>query len=287
MTPAGTIPVERPGPPADPMLPAAYRISRVRRETHDTRTLEIDAGDRGFPFAPGQFNMLYAFGKGEVPISISGDPARPERLVHTVRAVGAVSRAPAISKAGEMLGVRGPFGTHWPMRAAETRDVVLVAGGIGIGAVASGAVRPARRPRAIRPDRAALRGPHAGRPAVPRRVAPLGRGRRSRARGHRRQRRRRLARARGGGDHPAGEGRVRPRLLGGHGLRARGHDAIRGAGPARLRHGPCRRPRLDGAQHEVRRGPLRPLPVRTGVRLQGRTGPAFDRIAHLIGRPEI
>ena len=114
------------------MLPAAYRISRVRRETHDTRTLEIDAGDRGFPFAPGQFNMLYAFGKGEAPISISGDPARPGRLVHTVRAVGAVSRALAVSKAGGMLGVRGPFGTHWPMRAAETRDVVLVAGGIGL-----------------------------------------------------------------------------------------------------------------------------------------------------------
>ena len=114
------------------MLPVAYRILRVRRETHDTRTLEIDAGDRGLAFAPGQFNMLYAFGKGEVPISISGDPARPARLVHTVRAVGAVSRALADSQAGGMLGVRGPFGTHWPLRAAETRDVVLVAGGIGL-----------------------------------------------------------------------------------------------------------------------------------------------------------
>ncbi len=130
--PDATVRVEQPGPPVDPMLPAGYRILGVHRETHDTRTLEIDAGDRGFPFAPGQFNMLYAFGKGEVPISISGDPARPERLVHTVRSVGAVSHALAYLKTGQMLGVRGPFGTHWPMRAAETRDVVLVAGGIGL-----------------------------------------------------------------------------------------------------------------------------------------------------------
>ena len=132
MTPDGTDRVERSDPLVDPMLPAAYRILRVRRETHDTRTLEIDAGDGGFPFAPGQFNMLYAFGKGEVPISISGDPARPECLVHTVRAVGAVSGALAVLEPGQMLGVRGPFGSHWPMRAAETRDVVLVAGGIGL-----------------------------------------------------------------------------------------------------------------------------------------------------------
>ena len=132
MTPHPRHQVGPAGPPVAPMLPAAYRVSRVRRETHDTRTLEIDAGDRGFSFLPGQFNMLYAFGKGEAPISVSGDPARPERLVHTVRAVGAVSRALTALKTGEMLGVRGPFGSPWPVREAETRDVVLVAGGIGL-----------------------------------------------------------------------------------------------------------------------------------------------------------
>ena len=119
-------------PPVQPMLPTPQRILRVRKDTHDTYTLELDTGDRGFSFAPGQFNMLYVFGKGEVPISISGDPARPERLVHTVRAVGAVSEALIGMKKGQMLGVRGPFGTHWPVERAETRDVVIVAGGIGL-----------------------------------------------------------------------------------------------------------------------------------------------------------
>lgn len=125
-------PVEAAGTAAQPMLPIPHRILRLRKDTHDTRTLELDAGDREFSFAPGQFNMLYAFGKGEVPISISGDPARPERLVHTVRAVGAVSRALTTMKEGRTLGVRGPFGTSWPMEDAEARDVVVIAGGIGL-----------------------------------------------------------------------------------------------------------------------------------------------------------
>lgn len=124
--------LEAAGAMAQPMLPTPYRIVRVREDTHDTRTLELDAGSRGFSFAPGQFNMLYAFGKGEVPISISGDPARAGRLVHTVRAVGAVSRALAAMKKGEVLGVRGPFGTRWPVTEAEARDVVILAGGIGL-----------------------------------------------------------------------------------------------------------------------------------------------------------
>ena len=127
-----TDPVEAVCPTVQPMLPTPHRILRVRRDAYATYTLELDTGDRGFSFAPGQFNMLYVFGKGEVPISISGDPARPERLIHTVRAVGAVSEALIEMKKGQMLGVRGPFGTHWPVERAETRDVVIVAGGIGL-----------------------------------------------------------------------------------------------------------------------------------------------------------
>ena len=132
MNPGATDTVETAGAMAQPMLPTPYRVVRVREDTHDTRTLELDAGSRGFSFAPGQFNMLYAFGKGEVPISISGGPARTGRLVHTVRAVGAVSRALAAMKKGQVLGVRGPFGTRWPVTEAEARDVVILAGGIGL-----------------------------------------------------------------------------------------------------------------------------------------------------------
>ena len=72
------------------MIPKSFRVERVRRETYDTFTIDMVPCDRApsFSFAPGQFNMLYAFGVGEVPISISGDPGKPETLIHTVRAVG-------------------------------------------------------------------------------------------------------------------------------------------------------------------------------------------------------
>ena len=117
-----------------PMLPHPYRVQRVRRETSDTFTLELEpqTGSRELTFAPGQFNMLYAFGAGEVPISISGDPARPAVLVHTTREVGAVTRAMRKLKPSDSLGVRGPFGTGWPVTAARGADVVIVAGGIGL-----------------------------------------------------------------------------------------------------------------------------------------------------------
>ncbi|MBZ0293992.1 MAG: FAD/NAD(P)-binding protein, partial [Anaerolineae bacterium] len=77
-------------------------------------------------------NMLYIFGVGEIPISISGDPAHPELLVHTTRAVGAVTNVMNTLKVGDVIGVRGPFGSAWPARAAKGHDVVLVAGGIGL-----------------------------------------------------------------------------------------------------------------------------------------------------------
>ena len=106
------------------------------RETHDTWTLRLRpvAGDGDGPaaFAPGQFAMLYAFGAGEAPISVSAVEDGGATLVHTVRAVGATTRAICASEPGDVLGVRGPFGTAWPVVAAARRDVVLVAGGIGL-----------------------------------------------------------------------------------------------------------------------------------------------------------
>jgi len=116
-----------------PMTPTRWRVLRRRRETHDTCTLELEPLDTdGMAFRPGQFNMLYVFGIGEVPISISGDPAQPDRLVHTIRAVGPVSTALCARKAGDVIGVRGPFGSAWPVEAAEGYDVVVMAGGIGL-----------------------------------------------------------------------------------------------------------------------------------------------------------
>jgi len=115
------------------MLPRPFRVERVRRETHDTRTLELTPlSGPALAFAPGQFNMLYAFGKGEMAISVSGDPGAPAPLVHTVRGVGLATRAICAMKPGQTLGVRGPYGTSWPVEQVRGRDLLVIAGGIGL-----------------------------------------------------------------------------------------------------------------------------------------------------------
>src|SRR6266705_1019102 len=123
----------------DPMMPQRYRVQHVRNEIPDTFTLELEPEDGGDipPFATGQFNMLYIFGVGEIPISISGDPAKRKPLVHTTRAVGTVSKAMRDLKPNDVIGVRGPFGSHWPIEQAEGKDVVIAAGGIGLAPLRS------------------------------------------------------------------------------------------------------------------------------------------------------
>jgi len=119
---------------ADPMAPRPYAVQRARQETQDTFTLDLAPvnGARAVPFTPGQFNMLYLFGVGEVPISISGDPGQPQTLVHTTRVVGTVTRTMRQLRVGDTLGVRGPFGNPWPVEEAFGSDLVIVAGGIGL-----------------------------------------------------------------------------------------------------------------------------------------------------------
>jgi NAD(P)H-flavin reductase len=118
----------------DPMVPRFAAVASVHRETHDvvTLTLETKSWDGAFAFEPGQFNMLYAFGLGEVAISISGDPAERDRLVHTIRAVGAVTKHLVALRRGDSIGVRGPYGAPWPVEAARGKDVIVMAGGLGL-----------------------------------------------------------------------------------------------------------------------------------------------------------
>ncbi len=118
---------------SEPMLPQRYHLRQVRKETADTFTLDLTPMDETMPaFLPGQFNMLYVFGVGEAPISISGDPARNTTMVHTIRAVGVVTHAMQQLRRGAVVGLRGPFGSAWPVAAAQGNDVVIVAGGIGL-----------------------------------------------------------------------------------------------------------------------------------------------------------
>jgi len=117
-----------------PMIPNWYRIRHRIRETPDTFSLELEAlephQEKGF--APGQFNMLYMPATGEVPISISGDPRDSRVQVHTIRAYGAVTSRMQALKKGDIVGLRGPFGTFWPLGDLKGHDIVLCAGGIGM-----------------------------------------------------------------------------------------------------------------------------------------------------------
>lgn len=121
------------------MLPSLYQIRRFRKETEDTFTVEVESRDNAnkFAFAPGQFNMVYVFGVGEIPISISGDPTNSKILVHTTRAVGTVTKAMYKLRRGDALGLRGPYGTPWPLVEASGQDIVIVAGGIGLAPLRS------------------------------------------------------------------------------------------------------------------------------------------------------
>lgn len=126
-------------PQGEPALPVPHRVEAIRRETEDVFSLDLrppaDASPEGF--APGQFNMLYAFGAGEAAISISGDPGRDGVVTHTIREVGSVTSALARLTAGADVGVRGPFGNGWPVAEATGRDVILIAGGIGFAPLRS------------------------------------------------------------------------------------------------------------------------------------------------------
>lgn len=122
-------------PPLRPVMePVPCRVTSVSKETHDTFTLTVapPPGDPISAFEPGQFSMLYVYGVGELPISISGDPAVRESLTYTIRSVGQVTYQLVTRQPGDFIGVRGPFGSSWPLKEARGKSVLIVAGGIGL-----------------------------------------------------------------------------------------------------------------------------------------------------------
>lgn len=117
-----------------PMLPVPYRVADRTVETHDSVTVLLEPVATPIAlFRPGQFTMLYRPGVGEIAISISGDPtARDGLLSQTIRDVGAVSRALHQAGPGDLIGVRGPYGVGWDVDSAVGRDLLIVAGGVGL-----------------------------------------------------------------------------------------------------------------------------------------------------------
>jgi NAD(P)H-flavin reductase len=119
----------------DPMIPVPVRVQKLVWETDDVYTLYLKPNsefNNEFKFSPGQFNMLYTFGKGESAISISSNPFKPGTLIHTIHNVGNVTSALSRLKRGDYVGVRGPFGSCWPVEEAIGKDVCIMAGGIGL-----------------------------------------------------------------------------------------------------------------------------------------------------------
>lgn len=116
------------------MTPSLFKVNQRTEEINKTFTLHLipQDGNAASPFRPGQFNMLYSFGAGEVPISHSGSPDEGGAWTHTIRSVGPVTQGLECLREGDIIGVRGPFGYGWPMEAANGLDLVIVAGGLGL-----------------------------------------------------------------------------------------------------------------------------------------------------------
>lgn len=116
----------------NPYLPRDAEIVMRTQESPDTVSLGLMLTDgEPYDFSPGQFNMLYLHGSGEVPISVVSDDTADGVLTHTVRAVGRLTRGLAQLNVGDHIGLRGPYGRGWPMHEAEGFDVVIVTGGLG------------------------------------------------------------------------------------------------------------------------------------------------------------
>lgn len=118
---------------ADILQPELFRVTKRVEETKDAFTIEVaPLEQKSLAFSPGQFNMLYAFGIGEVPISHSGDPMDERAYAHTIKSVGSVTQALGRLNIGDLIGVRGPFGSGWPVQSLRGKNLVLITGGIGL-----------------------------------------------------------------------------------------------------------------------------------------------------------
>ena len=132
---------------AESRLPVPYRVIAHWPETPDTITLRLDPVAESLPdFVPGQFAMVHCFGRGEIPVSVSSVPTTGG-LAHTVRAVGAVSEGLCAARVGDVLGLRGPYGTGWELERALGQDVLVVAGGAWAWLASGPAAEAAQRAR--------------------------------------------------------------------------------------------------------------------------------------------
>jgi dihydroorotate dehydrogenase electron transfer subunit len=105
-------------------LPKTYKISSVRKETKDVQTFTFDVS---LGAKPGQFCMVWLPGVDEVPMSIANDDGKQTKI--TFFAIGDMTKKLAKCKEGDLVGLRGPFGTHYEWK--KKQHLILVAGGYG------------------------------------------------------------------------------------------------------------------------------------------------------------
>jgi NAD(P)H-flavin reductase len=122
--------------PTTPMQPFWAEIVEIVHEAPNVTTYWLQFLDpalrEGYHFKAGQFNMLTLPGMGESAISISSDPHDTHRIAHTIRVAGNVTSAISQLKAGDTLGIRGPFGNWWALDTFTGKDIVIASGGIGL-----------------------------------------------------------------------------------------------------------------------------------------------------------
>ncbi|MCL5047221.1 MAG: FAD/NAD(P)-binding protein [Firmicutes bacterium] len=133
-------------PEASPFVPLPYKIVNKHHDTQDIATITIEPVDKAIPpYKSGQFNMLTVYRVGEIAISISSPPTSGKRIVHTIRDVGAVSHALFNLEIGDVIGVRGAFGTDWQTDEPGDADYLVVAGGIGLAPLRGAVVELAEK----------------------------------------------------------------------------------------------------------------------------------------------
>jgi sulfite reductase subunit B len=119
-------------------VPESASIAKVEVLTPQERLFEfrLDSG-KDLGHKPGQFAQISLPGLGEAPISISSSPDLKGSFEMVVRNVGRLSGALHNMEAGAKVGVRGPFGTSFPVEELKGKDLVFICGGIGLVPVRS------------------------------------------------------------------------------------------------------------------------------------------------------
>lgn len=124
-----------------PLKPHVATIEHITQETPDTKTfhLVLDHPNihQDFTFHPGQVAQLSVMGLGEATFSISSPPSRGESLLFSIKEMGRMTKALHDLSSGAKIGLRGPYGNHFPYKEAEGRDLLFIGGGIGLAPLRS------------------------------------------------------------------------------------------------------------------------------------------------------